>query len=223
MISSTTFFDSINKISRNDYSQSTNKMFIDSAFYMLRTASKKSRIKDSFEGFYYDPLKIKCCKLKSEKTQSEYELLYDTYKNEIVFQSHIRNWWNIRNINDSFWSELIEVNKNFNIQFSADGGPIYDKEKTPEFNANYKSIIFNLMRVYVTAMLEPEEQRDYIGFGQLEIVWSPEKSTDQIISELNIAFKFFYRFNYLLWKSEDIRKQNRINRQKRKKQQGTKK
>jgi hypothetical protein len=132
-----------------------------------------------------------------------------------VFYSDIRNWENIRNINDSFWHNFLETSQKINIQFSPHGGLIYDKEITPEFNLNYKSVIFNLMGVYVTSMLESEQQRENISFGRLEIIWTPSKSTSEIVRELNTAFKIFYKLNYLLWKSEDIRKQNRINRQKR--------
>lgn len=73
------------------------------------------------------------------------------------------------------------------------------------------------MSVYITAMLESKEERGDISFGQLEIVWTPQKKIDDILEQLNVAFKFFYRFNFLLWKSEDIRTQNRNNRKKKEK------
>lgn len=207
-------FKSINNISQNNFDQHDIKGFFNSATNLLESASKKSRIKDKFVSYYYEPAATLSCFLKSEKTESEYNLMYDLYKNEIIFYSTIRDWENIKNINDSFWAELLEVASKYNVKFSSYSGPFYDKEKTPEFNANYKSIVFNLMSVYITAMLEPEKARENISFGQLELVWTPEKSTEDIINELNIAFKIFYRFNYLLWKAEDIRRQNKINKRK---------
>ncbi|OYX86270.1 MAG: hypothetical protein B7Y83_01945 [Flavobacteriales bacterium 32-34-25] len=138
--------------------------------------------------------------------------MYDLYKNEIIFYSSINNWQNIKNLNDSFWSEFLEISQKYDFKFGSYSGPFYDKEKTPEFNANYKSLMFNLMSVYITAMLESKEERLNISFGQFEVVWTPSIKTTDILEQLNIAFKFFYRFNYLLWKSEDIRKQNQNNR-----------
>lgn len=191
------------------------KDFFNSANELLNKAYKTNRIRDKFTTYYYEPSATLICFLKSEKTETTYNLLYDLCTNEIVFYSDIRNWENIKNINDSFWSEILEVANNYEIKFSTHSGPFYNKEKTPEFNANYKSIVFNLMSVYITAMLEPENERQNISFGQLEITWRTEnKCIADIITELNIAFKTFYHFNYLLWKSEDIRRQNRINRKK---------
>jgi len=210
------FFETINKISKNDFDHENINLFFDSAKYLLENASKKNQIKDKFTCFYYKPSTTLNCFLESEKTKSKYNLLYDIYKNEIVFYSDILNWENIRNINDSFWQDFLATSKELNFQFNPHGGIIYDKETTPEFNSNYKSVIFNLMSVYVTSMLESEQQRENISFGQLEITWTPTKGITEILKELNIAFKIFYKLNYLLWKTEDIRKQNQINRRKNK-------
>lgn len=211
-----TFFQSINKISENDFENEDIKNFFNSATELLLNASKKSRIRDKFVPYYYKPSLTLICLLKSEKTVCEYSLMYDRYKNEIVFNTDLHNWENIRNINDSFWIELLDTANKYDIQFSSHSGPFYDTDKTPEFNANYKSIMFNLMSVYVTAMLESGDKRQNISFGQLEIVWSIyDKCIADMMTELEIAFKLFYRFNYLLWKSEDVRKQNRDNRRKR--------
>lgn len=190
------------------------RKFLISGGELLKNASKKSRVKDQFVAYCYDPGVILSCLIKSKKTDSEYEIHLDYYKNEVVFSSRLRNWENIRNISDSFWVELIDISSRYNVQFIPDGGPIYDKEKTPEFNSNYKSIVFNLMSVYITAMLESENDRQNIGFGQLEVAWTPKKSTDEIVKELDTLFKVFYRFNYLLWKSGDLRRQNQVNKRK---------
>ncbi|MCK7591321.1 hypothetical protein M0G43_12105 [Subsaxibacter sp. CAU 1640] len=211
-----TFFSSIYKISENDFENQDVRNFFNSATELLLNVSKKSRIRDKFVPYYYKPSLTLICLLKSEKTECEYNLMYDRYNNEIVFNTDLRNWENIRNIKDSFWTELLDAANKHDIQFSSHSGPFYETDKTPEFNANYKSILFNLMSVYITAMLEPEKERQNISFGQLEIVWSIyDKCIADMMTELEIAFKLFYRFNYLLWKSEDVRKQNRENRRKR--------
>lgn len=209
-----TFFKSISNISKGELTQNEVNNFFNSATTLLQNASKKSNIKDRFTPFYYEPTATLGCFLKSEKTQSEYHLMYDLYTNEIIFYSSLMNWENIKNLNDSFWSEFLEISQKYDFKFASFSGSFYDKDKTPEFNVNYKSFVFTLMSVYITAMLEPKEERGNVSFGQLEIVWTPQKSTVDILAQLNIAFKFFYRFNYLLWKSEDIRKQNQINKKK---------
>lgn len=208
------FFDAINQIKKNEITHENVDNFFKSAIAILENASVNSKIKDKFEAFYYRPSINLICFLKSEKTESTYQLLYDSYTNEIVFSSWIKNWQNIKNLNDSFWSEFLEKGQEFNFKFRSSEGPFYNKEKTPEFNVQYKSLNFNIMSVYITAMLESETDRQNIGFGDLEIVWTPKKSTTEVISELNIAFKYFYKFNYNLWKISDIRRQNRINRDK---------
>jgi|GEM_PF-3331022 len=208
------FFESINEISKGDITQKTINDFFNSATELLQVAIKKSNVKDIFETFYYEPTATLICFFKSEKTQSEYHLLYDLYKNEIIFYSPIQNWENIKNLPDSFWSEFLEVSQKYDIRFGSYSGPFYDKEQTPEFNANYKSFVFNLMSVYITAMLESKDKRGDISFGHLEILWTPQKKIEDILEQLTISFKLFYRFNYLLWKAEDIRKQNRHNRNK---------
>jgi len=209
-----TFFKSINIISKGNLTQSEVDDFFNSATSILQNASKKSNIKDNFTPFYYQPTATLGCFLVSEKTKSEYHIMYDLYKNEIIFYSSIMNWENIKNLNDSFWSEFLEMSQKYDFKFGSFSGPFYDKDKTPEFSANYKSFVFNLMSVYVTAMLESKEERMNISFGQLEIVWAAQKKIPEILEQLNIAFKFFYRFNYLLWKSADIRRQNQNNKKK---------
>lgn len=208
------FFNSINNISKGEIKQNEINNFFNSAISLLENAAKKNKIKDDFKPLYYEPNVTLGCFLLSEKTNSEYHLMYDCYKNEIIFYSSIHNWENIKNLSDSFWSEFLEISNKYNFKFGSYSGPFYDKEKTPEFNANYKSFIFNLMSVYITAMLESKEERRNISFGELEIIWAAENKIEDILEQLNIAFKFFYRFNYLLWKSEDIRKQNQKNRKK---------
>lgn len=209
-----TFFKSINIISKGELKQTEVNDFFNSSISILKNASKKSNIKDNFTPLYYKPSATLGCFVVSEKTKSEYHIMFDIYKNEIIFYSTINNWENIKNLNDSFWSEFLEMSEKYNFKFGSYSGPFFDKEKTPEFIVNYKSFVFNLMSVYVIAMLESKEDRMNISFGQLEIVWTPQRAISEVLEQLNIAFKFFYRFNYLLWKSEDIRRQNQNNKKK---------
>lgn len=108
-------------------------------------------------------------------------------------------------------SEFFNVCSDYNFLF-LHNGPYYEKDITPEFNANYKSNIINLMHNYVSGMLLPEKDRQNITFGNFQAVWNQSKDIDTIINEMAIAFKWFYKFNYYLWKAENIRMQNKNNR-----------
>ncbi|MDP2686533.1 MAG: hypothetical protein Q8O62_04890 [Aequorivita sp.] len=207
------FFSSINNISTHEFDNNDFRNVYKSASELLIDASKNAKIKDNFKSYYFEPTATIISFIESEKTKSKYNLLYDIYTGEIVFYSSIENWENLKNIDDKFWADLINICQNCEIKFSAGSKPFYDKEITPEFNANFKSIIFNMMSVYVTAMLETKSERENFNFGQLEIIWTTETTCiADIITELNDSFKIFYRLNYLLWKAEDIRRQNRNSR-----------
>lgn len=208
------FFTSINDISSNRLNEANLNTYFTSAKAILFNLAKKSKVKDEFDIYYYKPTATLSCFLKSRKTETEYHLLFDLYTNEIVFFSSIYNWENIRNVSDVFWSNFILVSDSNNFKFSPDSGPFYNKENTPEFNSKYKSLLFNLMSVYITAMLEPQEERGNISFGQLEVTFTPQTPIEEMINKLGIAFKTFYGLNYQLWKTEDIRKQNRKNKRK---------
>lgn len=210
----TTLFDSINRISKNQWEGTEIRDFYRDADSLMKSVIKKINIKDSFQFYYYEPGATLQCYAQSEKTNTQYSFGYYPPKNEIFFHTYIHNWENIRNIKDSFWIEFINVMDKYNFKFNPDSGPFYDKDITPEFNSNYKSNVFNIMSTYITAMLHSKEDRGNIGFGILEAIWTPQKDIDTIITEMVIAFKLFYRLNYLLWKSESIRDQNRINKRK---------
>lgn len=108
-----TFFKSINEISKGELTQKEINDFYNSATDLLLNAAKKSNIKDNFIPFYYAPTASLSCFLKSEKTQSEYHLLYDIYTNEIIFHSSLQNWENIKNLTDSFWLEFLEISQKY--------------------------------------------------------------------------------------------------------------
>lgn len=209
------FFKSINQIRKREIDNDVIGDFFKSAMEILNCAKKKAKIKDEFSEFYYEPRGVTySCFLKSEKTNSKYTIFYDSYTNEIVFYSSIDNWENIKNLTDGFWSDFLEKSQENNFRFENYESTIYDNDNAPEFKNKYKSINFNIMSHYVSAMLHSEEERKNIGFGQLAISWNPNHSITQVISQIETSFKYFYKFNYNLWKVGDIRRQNKINRNK---------
>ena len=208
------FFKSINKIRNDEITDESIDDFYNSATKILENASKESKVKDSFKAYYYKPHITLVSLLKSEKLGSDYQLMYDSYNNQITFSTWIKNWENIKNLNDSFWSDFLEKSHKYNFKFGNYESTIYDNENAPEFKNKFKSINFNIMSSYISAMLHSKEVRQNIGFGQLAITWNSNHSPDKVIYEIGIAFKYFYKFNYNLWKARDIRRQNKINRNK---------
>lgn len=212
----TQFCAATNKLA-TDPSTEDLKVFIDTCFELFDNAIKNSKIKDDFE-YYYIPGVSLIIEVKSKKINTEFSLGYDFFKKQLFFSSYIHYWQNIRNMKDEFMIDFFEVCTNNRFRFRQNSGPFYDKEITPEFNANYKSNIVNLMHNYVSAMLMPEKERQNITFGSLETDWDMSGDAQTIVSEFETAFKWFYKFNYTLWKSESIRIQNRNNRKARNKQ-----
>ena len=103
------YFSSINNIALNDFDNEDIRNAFKSGSEILLDASKKAKIKDDFQSLYFEPTATIISLIESEKTKSSYNLLYDLYTGEIVFYSSIRNWENIKNIDDKFWAELIQA------------------------------------------------------------------------------------------------------------------
>ena len=206
------FFNSINQINKNGISNELTNVFFNSGSKILDTAIKKARIKDTFIPTYYHPTATIHLYYKSQKTKSYFNFFYDIYTHEIVFNMGIPYWQNIKNVKDTFWSDFIEHSGKLGFVFQAGCQPFFDKKITPEFNSNFKSINFNIMCSYITSMLEPKEERENIHFGYLEKIWTSDNDIDIIIEQLNECFKIFYKFGYVLWKSEKTRVINRNNR-----------
>ncbi|KAF2334612.1 hypothetical protein [Flavobacterium nitrogenifigens] len=204
------YCDCINKLwespEPDDY-----EVFVNTTYKVWDNLIKASKIKDDFT-FYWSLSAVISVTAESGKTNCHYMIGLDLFKRELYFDVSIRNWENIRNLKDEFMTEFFAICTQNDFKFSPDSGPIYDKEITPEFNANYKSNIINLMHNYVTGMLLPEKERGNISFGHFVAVWDASKDMETILSELQIAFKWFYKFNYHLWKAESVRVQNRNNR-----------
>ncbi|MFH6943479.1 hypothetical protein [Flavobacterium sp. FlaQc-50] len=187
--------------------------FVNITYQIWDNLIKLCKIKDDFL-FYWSPSAVISVTAKSDKTDCHYMIGLDLFKRELYFDVSITNWENIRNLKDEFLTEFFDICTQNDFKFSPDSGPFYEKEITPEFNANYKSNIINIMHNYVSGMLLPEKERGNISFGRFVAVWDSSKDMETILNELQIAFKWFYKFNYNLWKAENIRIQNRNNRKK---------
>lgn len=208
----TDYCDCINKL-WEDPEPTDYENFVNITYKIWGDVIKASKIKDEFT-FHWSSSAVISITAKSNKKNCHYMIGLDLFKRELYFDVDIRNWENIRNLKDEFMTEFFEICTQNRFVFLPNSGPFYEKEITPEFNAKYKSNIINLMHNYVSGMLLPENERQDIMFGSFQAVWNASKDMEIIINELEVAFKWFYKFNYHLWKSENIRNQNRENRKK---------
>ena len=208
----TDYCDCINKLWEDpDITDYDN--FVNITYKIWDDIIKASKIKDEFT-FHWSPSAVISITAKSNKTNCLYMIGLDLFKRELYFDVDIRNWENIRNLKDEFMIEFFDICTKNNFVFLPNSGPFYEKEITPEFNAKYKSNIINIMHNYVSGMLLPVNERQDLMFGSFQVIWDSSKDMGLIINELEVAFKWFYKFNYHLWKAESIRNQNRESRKK---------
>ncbi|GEN74155.1 hypothetical protein [Chryseobacterium lathyri] len=204
----------IDELIDGEKTEENTNAFIDSSFNLWGEIIKESGIKDEFEFSYFPYLAIQTS-ARSNKFNSSFNLSLNRLYWEITFDSYINNWENVKNLNDSFMADFFTICNKYDIKFIAGYSPDYNKEITPEFNAKFKSNIFNLMHSYISLMNLDSYSREHQSLGRFSITWKLPEGFDlqKIIEELKIAFKWMYKFNYNLWKVEDIRRQNRENRQ----------
>lgn len=207
----------INSFPKVNSSENSEKESVDDIYKLVNVFSgitefviSFGRFKDEFEydrfyANYYGPELI----INSIKTKSTFYLGID--ETGIYLRSHLRNNYNIRNMEDKFWLDLLSL-YNYG-RFKLEEGEGFDKKNQREFPDIFnvkKSIIFNIFRkFFVDVILEKDNyyKYDIVGdFGDLKISWNENFGLDKIIEELCYVFKILYSLNYKLWKIEDLKK-----------------
>lgn len=174
----------------------------DSMFIMLRTSIKKANIHDTFEYYYYFGPSI-FIEARSAKTKTTYRLGFDFIKRELFFATCICNSYNLKNLQDAFLCDFFTIMDKYKFIY-VDYQPNECRSKYPDMFKHFKGYIFRMMRSYF--MQVSEGCREDFGLGDLEAIWNSSRSMDEIYTELCIATKWFYKFNYQLWKIEDLKK-----------------
>lgn len=211
------FMDSFNEFSTHFYSlekkdlETTYKLSMQleniGMDYLLAVA-KSCKFKDTFEAFYTPGfLDIQ---IKSTKTGSEYHLRHDYIFGKIEFESYIDNPEYIKNLQDDFILEFFFTCSKYGFKYEDNCGGTSGKSI---FNASIKSNIFRLFRNYTNYVVSNEEGLDVfqnVMFGSFKKEWvlGDEHPLDisQLHEELCIAMKYFYKFNYYLWKAKQNNK-----------------
>lgn len=143
----------------------------------------------------------------SEKMGLEFDFGINDYEN-FFLSTYLIYPFNIKNMNDIFWSYFSELVSFGQFEFLENFLPSSDAGKKALKNLkNSKSNIFRLIRNYIVFELYEGGKGDY---GWLEIKWPISTSWDMIIKNGASAFKRFYRINYMLYKAAYLRYGNKL-------------
>lgn len=169
---------------------------------LLLVAADSCHFKDSFEAFYC-PDHILMVEIKSIKNNTSYNLGYDWFYHKLYFQSYIENPQYIKNLQDDFILDFFSACKKYGFKYKDDNNGTSGKSI---FHASIKSDIFRLFRNYTSDVLSEEGfdvyNNKFLGFFEKEWDFKEITSIQEIYDELCIAIKYFYKFNYHLWKAK---------------------
>ncbi len=193
---------SLEKCSDSDIENKTHDVVV--LFSKILTIfSKSSQIKDKWENptFFLNPFGFQT-QIKSCKTGISIEMGIDN--KGIYMESFINNAENIKNMSDEFWISFLELSKIGIFEFKENGRfSSQITAKYPHLFKTFKGNIYKIMRNY---FLMEYLQREKDDLGWLEMRWDSTYSFEDIFINAFITFKEFYRFNYSLWKINDLKK-----------------
>lgn len=199
------WIDSINKYQTmpDDLSQdkSVEATYMASGAFVeiFNLMAKEGRFKDKFDTskMYLNPFGLNII-IKSEKLGIQF--LFGIDHRGIVLSSPLDNFNNLRHMKDEFYLDFLSLRSLGKIEVNQmEKG---DKKYHPELYNNNKSLIYRILRHYVTDMMAEHE---YMEFGDIEISWKAEVDFNEILYKATEAFKILYSLNYQLWKISDLK------------------
>lgn len=119
----------------------------------------------------------------------------------MVFDTDIRNGKNLRHLPEDFLLEFFAILNQYNIQYDQIEICVEAERNHPDLYRNKKGNLLPLMRNYYLNNAYGRE----CALGMFEIVWDFNRSLNDIFTEACIAMKWFYKFNYNLWKIDDLK------------------
>lgn len=170
----------------------------------LSASIKQANIHDTFE-YYYSYGHVTSVDARSPKTGTSYELGYYHLNGELFFKTYIRNSYNLKNLQDDFLCNFFAVMEKYKFIYH-DSHPTECRNKYPDMFKHFKGNVFRMMRSYFMQISEGYVNDYNFELGDLEAVWDMSKYMEEIYAELCVATKWFYKFNYQLWKIEDLKK-----------------
>jgi len=173
---------------------------------VLEQALKSSRIKDDFEYFWHQGPQCIIVVGKSAKTSTAYEFFYDHWKNTLHFQSFIGNPYNLKNLQDGFLVDFFKVCEDNGFKYEENSFSPSLEKRFPDLYKTFKGNIYRLMRNYFLRITDEDADLANLDLGYFSASWDFQKDVETIFAELSLAVKWFYKFNYHLWKIEDLKK-----------------
>jgi len=158
----------------------------------------------STPSFFAPPFTLET-EVKSQKLSCGFTFGAD--EEGFFLESYIHHPENLRNMNDDFWKDLIELSKFGKFEFIESVSPweALEQERKPSLK-NTNSSIFRLLRNYVLLNLHNSDLSD---FGSLSVKWSSHESWESLLIAGSQAFKILYKTNYSLWRTSYIRNTGR--------------
>lgn len=200
-----------NLIQLDNFDEHEVSEYIDLQFQIWDEIIKDCKIKDKFD-YYFIPSIVITTTAKSTKMGSSFNFSFNKIYGKFEFSMYLDKWINIRNLSDEFLGEFFKICDKYNVSLISDG-TVASKSKEPKIK--YKSTAYNLYKNYILAMELDENKRQDYSVGYFEKKWELPIEFNTFFSELKIIFQNFYKFNYLLWKVDELRIQNSENRNKR--------
>jgi len=133
--------------------------------------------------------------VKSEKMNTE--ICFGIYRNEFFMDSYIEYPWYLKNMDDEFWANSLELDSLGKFKFQENATPSSSEAKNIlKTMGKSKSNIFNMIRNYILL----ENSGGSIDLGSLEIMWPINTPWEKLLHNGVGVFKRLYRINYLLYR-----------------------
>lgn len=173
------------------------------AMDFLESAMQSCNVKDEFE-MMYSPTHIFDVSTESKKTRTCFTFGFSAHNMSFFLSMDIDNPLYLKNLQDQFLVDFFKICNEYDVEYKSDH---HETSGKSIFNKSIKSNIFRLFRNYTSDMLSEDGFRVYDNFrlGYFEKTWkyNPEDmNIDGIYNDICVLVKFFYKFNYHLWKAK---------------------
>jgi len=170
-----------------------------SMYEVLQFFVEANHFKDDFEYFHHVGYGLHVL-AESKKTKVQYSFLFDRLTYDFSIECYIHNANSIKNLSDKFLTDFFTASEEYKFEFvekSFFGKEV--KAKYADLFMTFKGNIFRMMRNY---FIGTSENGKVDELGNWEKSWSIDTPIETIFSEGPIVLKWFYKFNYQLWKAK---------------------
>lgn len=173
------------------------------AMDFFESAIQSCNIKDEFD-MMCSPTHIFEVSSESKKTRTRFTFGFSAHDMSFFLSMDIDNPLYLKNLQDRFLVDFFRVCNEHGIEYKSDH---HETSGKSIFNKSIKSNIFRLFRNYTSDMLSEDGFKVYDNFrlGYFEKTWKynlKDMNIGGIYNDICVLIKFFYKFNYYLWKAK---------------------